>query len=173
MDWDAELRTRLAASRALLVDAISKVSEPGWLVKPADGGWSAFEVLEHISRVDRSVARVTERLATQGEADPTCRAPETGERQWEATILKRAGARPFPAPPSVMPKGETTRPEIMVALEQSRAQIEAILPRLRKLDTDRLLFPHPLGFDLNALQWVDLAAWHETRHVVQLQRTQL
>ena len=60
----AEISERLAHQRRVLLDVASTVPADAWQTRLDDAQWSVSEVLEHLYRVERSVAAVvTKRVA--------------------------------------------------------------------------------------------------------------
>lgn len=55
-------------------------------------------------------------------------------------------------------------------LVESHGAVEAVIPALAGLDLEALHLPHPLGFELNLFQWIDIAGAHERRHLAQIRR---
>ncbi len=55
-------------------------------------------------------------------------------------------------------------------LNEVRTETKALILKLAERNTNDLLFPHPFGFDMNAMQWVHFIDIHEMTHVNQIRR---
>ena len=157
----------LERERANLVAQYERVPFDRRTTAPADGGWSAVQVIEHVARVETGVAKLIERgatmprVATPGElADAALTA---GKIQ---TIRDRATK--VMAPERVRPAGEYTDATVLEYLRGSRA---AMLAAYRGADAavlDGLTWVHPFVGPLTLRAWFELIGHHDARHAQQL-----
>jgi hypothetical protein len=163
---DAEKRDLLLAldrGRGALGQALEGVDEDLAARKPASGGWSILDIVNHLVESESyllgrlRVAQQTEQLV----------AP----REREDRIARRAAdrTRPIAAPPESQPKGRyTTLQEAMIAYDATRAETIVFLGQfggdLRCWATDHPLFPGPVSCQ----ETVIMMAAHPGRHAEQI-----
>jgi hypothetical protein len=136
-------------------------------VRPADGGWSAVEVAEHVSRVERGVVKMltagaTMRQLTSAEELASAELTET------KIAVVRTRTEKVQAPERAHPTGAFDADGVMAELARSRA---ALLETFRMTDPevlDRVAYPHPFIGPLTLRAWVELVAHHDARHAQQL-----
>src|SRR5664279_5283349 len=93
-----ELLAGLNAGRGELLAAVEEMTDEQAAVKPADGGWSALECVEHAAIAETlMLRRLTQSVAVQEELS----------REREAVLYTRLAARghKFQVPESVRPTG--------------------------------------------------------------------
>lgn len=136
--------------------------------KPADGGWSVEETVDHLARTEDGLGRVIGGMLKQlegtvdTETDPI--APTLARFNVSEPVRK------VPAPERVLPAGMPLA-EALAAQAAARARvIEALRAGSgRALHTQT--FPHPFFGPLNGYQWALLNAQHQRRHCVQMRNT--
>ena len=162
-----QARARMEAVRADVYSAVAGKTDAELLCPPADGGWSAAEVLDHIAIAERSLVRA---LHKHEKGEPT-RVPKVA---W----LYRLPISPafwkirFKAPRLVRPRprAEVKPAEVLEGLRTSRAGLLAIADRMGEEDFARMVFPHFLLGRFTGLTWFRFIGRHETRHLAQLRR---
>jgi uncharacterized damage-inducible protein DinB len=164
----AELVDYLTAQRAALLDAVSAVPEP-LRDEGKPGTWSIAEVLEHLHRVERGIARLLVRTIERG------RQAGISEERQTSSLLRSLDAhdliqrhRRFDTPDPVAPRGEYTAAQGLAALASSR---EALLAAIRSGDglaLGELTFPHPVFGLFDLYQWILFVGQHELRHAAQI-----
>ncbi len=138
--------------------------------RPAPDAWSAAEVLEHLSRVEGGLVKLTAMKTAEFAAmspvpveDPGC--PPLDLSRFAA--VERRAER-LAAPERVLPTGSMTAAEGRTAiLEVRRAFLEHVR-RADGLPLSLVLHPHPFLGPLNLYEWVYLIGSHELRHAAQL-----
>lgn len=157
---------RLCASRARLRAAVRGVSPDAWAVRPADGRWTACEILEHLALTEWSVVEfVRGTLLTWPRAGgPRARTPD-------AEVLRAAVDRTvrLEAPERLQPLGRWSRPGVMCgSIEAARDEALALAGASGEALRARFA-PHPhLGL-LDGAQWLLFLAGHAERHAAQLE----
>ncbi|MVO99457.1 DinB family protein [Paenibacillus lutrae] len=133
-------------------------------------GWTVTEVVEHLSKLEGIILYQLTQVVGKEPAGPS-EAPEDKVTD-VMEILQNNGVigKKIDAPEPSRPTGTLSYEEALQKLEEVRAKTKAFIPKLAERNTNDLLFPHPLGFELNAAQWAHFIAIHETAHVRQLQR---
>ncbi|MFC0216684.1 DinB family protein [Paenibacillus chartarius] len=151
------------------VDWFDPVSEAKSL-REAEGGWTPCDVLEHVAMVERMVTAQVQLLLDSAPALPS---EPAGDKLVDITEPFRErgllGSKKK-TPPHLEPSGLMSYEEAMREMQESRAQLKALLPHLALRETNALIAPHPLGLSLNACQWVLFSAFHEWSHIHQLKR---
>lgn len=158
-----ELAAALDRGREALARALAGVDEDLAARKPASGGWSILEIVNHLVESESyllgrlRIAQRTEQLV----------AP----REREAKIAARAAdrARPIAAPPESQPKGRyATLQEAVAAFDATRTGTILFLDQfggdLRCWATDHPLFPGPV----TCQETVIMMAAHPGRHAEQI-----
>jgi len=136
--------------------------------KPAGGGWSAVDVAEHVSRVERAVVKMLGAGATtrQGSSAEELASAQLTE---EKIQVVRVRTEKVHAPERAHPTGGFDGESVLSELARSRA---ALLEAFRMSDPavlDRVTYPHPYIGPLTLRAWVELVAHHDARHAQQVQ----
>ncbi len=165
-----ELRARLAADLEALAAAAAPLSqvEADW--KPAAERWSAGEVLHHVVLANRTFAIVARKLIQQGRRAGVTAGPQS-RRSWPRlrAFAEIGASGPVKTPDRVTPAHGIPIGTLRRELVESHGAVAATIPALAGLDLGALRFPHPLGFELNLYQWIDIAGAHERRHLAQIE----
>lgn len=153
---------RLEASRAELLAMADAASDAVLFAKPVDDEWSGAETIEHIARVEESVARMLAwiRNIAQGQTMRTV-VIAPGQRRDDGRAI---------APDRVSPRGQMSRDELIAMLWQSRQHLLTELQESGQLLLDPASFTHPFFGELNGLGWLQMATYHEPHHLPQLRR---
>jgi hypothetical protein len=166
----AELVDYAETQRAALLAAIELVPVPKREERPDPDCWSVAEVLEHLHRVERGIARLAaqgiERARSQG-IEPE-RSEESMLGSLDAFQLARRNPK-ITTPEAVAPRGSYTATQSMVGLTESRQALLSTLGLADGLALGQITFPHPVFGVLSLYQWVLFVGQHEARHAVQIQ----
>ncbi len=162
-----EARARMEAVRSEVYAAVEGRTDAELLCPPADGGWSAAEVLDHIATAERTLVKA---LLKVEKGEPT-RVPK---RAW----LYRIPIAPvfwrirFRAPKIVRPRPRADiRPaEVVEGMRASRAALLAFADRTGEEAFARMVFPHFLLGRFTGVTWFHFIARHEARHLAQIRR---
>jgi uncharacterized damage-inducible protein DinB len=157
-----EMLALLAAGRHALLDAVDGIGEEQASRRPAAGGWSVLECVEHVALVEEYLlARLLEgRTAADTGINPAR----------EGRIAKRAAdrTRPVAAPEAVHPTGKYATVRDAVAAffatrERTIRYLEACDEDLRGKVTT-----HPLIGTVNCQETLVMMAAHPKRHAEQI-----
>ena len=156
-----ELLERYRSTTEELLQLIEKFDAGSFTRKPADNGWNACEVAEHLRLFD---VRLNEVLATShkpAERDPLEKVPEFTPR-----VTNRAVK--LEAPPFLVPAVDNSSPEEMGS--QIRSEREKIMSAIENNDLTLISteFPHRLFGEMTAREWVVFCDMHTHRHLPQL-----
>jgi uncharacterized damage-inducible protein DinB len=130
---------------------------------PADGGWSAAQIGWHVAAVDATFAGLVsgERPGAQPIADGA-------EKPWTEIVAGipsklEAGKR-------VQPPAQVRRDEVLAALEESAARLDAALASLEADRGATQAITHPVIGTVSLRQIGDWATAHTIRHNAQAKR---
>jgi hypothetical protein len=158
-----QLLASLNAGRAELLAAVDGMTDEQAAVKPADGGWSALDCLEHVATVETLSLR---RLTTQ-----SVELPQEASREREPVLYERIATRnaKVEAPNLVQPKGRyTTIGDAVGAFLDARERTVKWLENC-DLDLRRRAVEHPALGPASAYEFVIIIAAHTARHARQIQ----
>jgi len=166
----AELLAYAQLQRAALFEALSLIPESQRDRRCNAETWSAAEVLEHLHRVESGIARLLTRSLERAKAAGLEAESEVGSVLATLDTLHLTDrSRRMSAPEPVMPLGELTAAQGMVALTESRQALISALREADGLALGQVTRAHPTLGPLNLYQWVLFVGQHEARHARQLQ----
>ena len=164
---------RIAATldekRAALLEGVAGLSEAQLVQRPAEGQWSVGEVLDHLYRIEQSVARLFEKLVARARekglaADEAPDAVVTFD-QFEARVT----GRKLVAPEGMQPAAGLDSTALHQNLRDSRVRLLEAVAEAAPFDLSGLVFPHPILGRLNLYEWLLFVAYHEAHHLRQIQ----
>jgi hypothetical protein len=164
-----EVLTELEQARNILRDAVDTVPDSDRAKRPGEGQWSANEVLEHLSMVERRFTgllalRIQEAKEAGLGTEQNARAPIPPELK--TMLADRANRRN--APDAVRPTGTLDSRSAWQAVEDARADLCALLCSNQGLSLSTVMHQHPVFGTLNVYQFAELIANHERRHARQI-----
>ena len=165
----AEIFDDIDQTRARLIESVGGLSAGQQSFRPAPEKWSVAEIVEHLSIVERRVARLVAALLDKAEADGQPR--PTGAPLAPVSVaefVEATRAQKLTAPENIRPTGAALA-DSLSRLRDSRAALHALRPRLERLDAHALRFPHPAWGPLNLYQWLAFIGAHEARHLAQIE----
>lgn len=164
-----EVMTQLALRRSQLEAVLAELPRERWRERPATGGWTMAELVDHLRVVEDSCTRVIRKLMQKirdeglgGEREVSPLLPVHGP---VAMIVNRE--RKFEAPPFVAPGAD---PDPAEAYDGLLATREALLATLREADgmaLSAVTRPHPVVGPIDGYGWALSVAEHEARHTEQ------
>ena len=163
----AEIFDDIDATRARLLQSVEGLSADEQNFRPTPEKWSVAEVVEHLSIVERRVARLLGKLLGKAEAEAGA-APRPFAPVSIAEFVERTRAQKLEAPENVRPDGVPLA-DSLGALRDSRAALHALRPRVERTDCAGLRFPHPVWGPLDLYQWLLFVGAHEARHLAQIE----
>jgi hypothetical protein len=157
------LLAALNAGRGELLAAVEGMTDEQAAAKPAGGGWSVLEIVEHVAIGEKMLRRL---LKTRSVA-----VEEELSRGREAVLYERLASRgkKVESPEFVRPTGRyASLGEAVVAFLDAR---ERTLEWLGKCDFDlrRRKVEHPLAGTVSAYEFILIMAAHPARHARQIQ----
>jgi len=165
-----EMLRHLDANRVVLRAAVDSVAAELRETRPHPGRWSVAEVLEHLARVESSLARLLGAKLTEANAagrlpPATDVSPIAGSLNHDRIVDRR---RAITAGERVLPRGEMDSAMALAALETSRQSLRELLTTLDGLDLSGFTMPHPALGIINGYQWFLFLGSHEARHAGQI-----
>jgi DinB superfamily len=160
--------SRLDRARGDLRAAVDAVPRTARQLRPAPDRWSAAEVLEHLSMVERLF---TDRIANELQLRIAALEHETSERAKlpdaiETRMADRINRRQ--APDTALPSGTVTCDDAWAGLEQGHARLRTIVGAADGLALGQVMLDHRFFGTLTIYQWIELMAAHEGRHTQQI-----
>ena len=160
-------RAEMTRVRERILALAAARSDAELLAVPAEGGWCAAEVLDHLRTAEGKLVKGLLKV-------------ERGEK---VRLPRRAWCYRLPmglafvnvklkAPRPVRPKARAEiRPqETIAAMRATREELLALADRLGEERFLRFLFPHFLLGRFDGLDWFRFLGRHEARHLAQLER---
>ncbi|ASS67429.2 MULTISPECIES: DinB family protein [unclassified Paenibacillus] len=151
----------LEMTRSELVEEVHAIPVERLTQKPAGGGWSVMEILEHLSLLE---ARIVQGIQA------SLLAPERGDLRPAPLELVKDRSRKLQAPSQAEPSGRFhTLADALEALNGVRqSTLEALASSIGTDAMDSHGFDHPAFGPMSAKQWVELIPLHEARHLDQI-----
>src|SRR5207237_1370397 len=156
-------------TRARLLQLVEGLSAEQQSFRPAPEKWSVAEVVEHLSIVERRVAKLVAALLDKTEAGGQPRASAGPFAAVSvAEFVERGRTQKFTAPEEIRPSGAALA-DSLSRLRDSRAALHALRPRVEQTDCAGGRFPHPAWGPINLYQWLAFVGAHEARHLAQIE----
>jgi DinB superfamily len=157
-------------ARTELLATVAAVPEPLREARPSEDAWSVAEILEHLMRVEKGVARLVAMKAgeMQSQSEPPRDPDELPELDLSKFALMPDRSRKLTAPERVAPRGEISAAEALEGLVQTRAMLREQLRAADGLALSAAHHPHPVFGVINLYEWVYTTGAHELRHADQI-----
>ena len=153
----------LARAQTELMRAAGSVPGEQWKTRPAEGRWSAGELIGHLCAVERAVlSRADKALQKSPKPMPFYKRFHLPMMIVEARVIRRK------APSAVEPQMAGEKEEMLAELRGVRERTLAFIEETRGRDLSRYILPHPFLGNLNAYDWLQFIASHEIRHMKQM-----
>jgi hypothetical protein len=165
----AEISEHLAHQRRFLLEVASAVPADSWQARPSNDQWTVSEILEHLYRVDRSVAAVlSKRIAKAREAGHPAETETSSVLGTLDQFRVSEVVRKLVAPEPVIPTENADRETVERLLSESRAALNAAITSGDGLALGSIKHTHLRLGELDLYQWMLFVAGHEKRHTAQL-----
>jgi len=134
-----------------------------WKTRPAEGRWSAGELVSHLSAIERAILSRTDRLVQKPpKSVPFFKRFHVPMMIVEARVIRRKA--PIPLEPQMVGEKE----EMLAELRGVRERTLAFIEETRGRDLSKYTMGHPFLGTLNAYEWLQFIASHEIRHMKQM-----
>lgn len=166
-----EIFDSIEETRGRLLARLARLSAAQENFRPASGGWSVAEIVEHLALLEsRLLGMMTvmihkaEKAGLQRSAENSSFKPVSLEE-----YVERARKEKYNAPDPVCPKGGVSVQDSLERLRQSRESLRSLRPRIEATDLSGARYAHPAFGLLDFYQWLLLIGFHEDRHLRQLE----
>ena len=154
---------KLNRAQAEMLSAADCVPADQWKTRPAEGRWSAGELVAHVGKVERSVLGQADKLLQ----DPPQTVPFYKRFHFplklvESRVLRRRSPR------AMEPQNVGEKEAMLAELREARERTLAFIEETRGRDLSRYVGPHAFLGTMNAYDWLQFIASHEIRHVKQM-----
>ncbi len=155
--------THLNQTRAGLLAVLETIPAERWRKQPPQGGWSAAEVIAHLTMVEQAILGGAERVL-QKEPTPISlwKRVHIPPMVSEWRTFKRQ--TPIPLDPALLDEKQAMLDRFQALRQRTLAFIETNQHR----DLSRWRYPHPFFGSLNIYSWLRNIYHHEIRHTKQL-----
>ncbi|MCI0371437.1 MAG: DinB family protein [candidate division NC10 bacterium] len=153
--------------RATLLETIRPLTAARWVFRPAAHAWCIGEQVEHLLRAEIGSSKMARKLIR---GDFHAQHLPAGAISYTAA-LDRYPFGALEAPPALVPGPVRNRETLERELAEAHARFRSELAAFQGDDPEALRAPDPatgVWFTLGG--WVKLQAWHEARHLSQIQR---
>ena len=164
----ATIIENLARAQDELMRAADAVPADQWKSRPADGRWSAGELVGHLSAIERAIlSRADKILQKPPKLVPFYKRFHVPMMIVEARVIRRK------APETLEPVIVHEKEEMLAELRGVREQTLAFIEETKSRDLSKYNMPHPFLGNLNAYDWLQFIASHEIRHMKQMREIAL
>lgn len=157
-------------SRTALLAAVDEIPEPLREARPTEEAWSAAEILEHLFRVEKGIAKLVALKIGEMQAspEPPRESPDMVAVDSARFAVVQDRGVPLSAPDRVAPQGELSAESARASLLETRGILLDQLHAGDGLALSTLVHPHPFLGELDLYEWVHFVASHEARHIAQV-----
>jgi uncharacterized damage-inducible protein DinB len=153
----------MAKAQTGLLCAADSVPAEQWTIRPAEGRWSAAELIAHLMMVERAVIGKADRVAQK----PPRRVSLLKRIHIPMALVESRWIRrksPVPVAPEMLRDKAVMLAELRTVRERSLAFLE----ETRSRNLGEYCWAHPALGTLNAYEWMQFIASHEVRHTKQM-----
>lgn len=167
----AEILDAIDETRGRLSTRLAALSNEQENFRPASGGWSIAEIVEHLAILEsRLLGLITVMVSKAEKAAPQPRTEDSNFAPFSLDqIIERSLKEKYTAPETAAPQGGVSVHDSLERLRQSRASLRALQSRLEARDLSGAHYPHPAFGPLDAYQWLLMIGIHEDRHLRQIE----
>ena len=136
--------------------------------RPAQGGWSIENVLEHLALVEgplvRLITTLTDKAAAAAGPNPPLHSFEVSLEPY----LEQSRKEKYATREKFEPTGNTRAADSLEILHNVQGELLSLRPRLLSVDPTLVRFPHWIFGPLDLAQWLAFVGVHEERHLGQI-----
>jgi hypothetical protein len=168
----AEISSYLADVRGRVASVIESTPAENFGHRPAGGGWTGTEIIQHLGKVEGSISKLLEQLFAKAMAAGM--PMESKPQSWlhsldHLNFLDRS--RKIEAPERLAPDPTIDLGTSWASLQAARLRLYRAIEGVDGRDLTAVSAPHPIFGPLNGYQWFLSVGKHEERHLSQLQET--
>ena len=154
---------KLNRTRAGLLAAVERVPAEGWQKRPGNGGWSAAEVVAHLTMIETAVVSgATKWVQTEPKPVPFWKRLHLPPALGVLRLVKVKS--PIPLDASLVGEKDVMLERFRTVREQTLAFVESN----RERDLRRWRRPHPFMGSFNGNTWLKFIGYDEVRHTRQI-----
>jgi DinB family protein len=160
--------SELHATRKMLLDSISGLSEAQWKFKAGPDRWSIAECAEHILLAEDALFHIATEKILKG---TPASAPQANAKDRDAEVLRATADRTHKAQaPEMLRPVSGKWPTPAAAAEEFRKRRDRTIAYIDTTQEDLRAHsaPHPVFKSLDAYQWILFLAAHSDRHTQQI-----
>ena len=157
----------LARERAHFIAQVHAVPAARRSARPADGGWSAAEIVQHVSRVEAGVAKLVGAGATMPRTATAAELAVAVIDERKVQLVRDRSVK-VQAPERTHPQQAMDADAALVQLAESRTALLAAFRTADPAVLDGVTWVHPAIGPLTLRAWVELVAHHDARHAQQV-----
>jgi uncharacterized damage-inducible protein DinB len=136
--------------------------------RPAKGGWSIENVLEHLALVEGPLVRLITTLTDKAAAATGSNPPTHSFEVSLEPYLERSKSEKYVTRDKFEPPGKMSAAASLAVLHQVQDALLSLRPRLQLVDPTLTQFPHWIFGPLDLAQWLAFVGVHEERHLGQI-----
>jgi hypothetical protein len=153
----------LTQAQSEFLRAADAIAPHDWKTRPAEGRWSAAELVSHLISVEKIVIEKADRISQK----PPRRVPlykrfHLPIKLAESRVVRRKSPIPVAA------ESLHDKEEMLAELREARERSLAFLEETRHRELGAYLWLHPALGMLNTYKWIEFLAAHENRHAKQM-----
>ncbi|HEY0426230.1 MAG TPA: DinB family protein [Pyrinomonadaceae bacterium] len=155
--------------RAKLKEFVASLTDEQANFLPEGEKWTAANIVEHLSMVENSMARISAKLLNEAKSKGE---KSSGEAKISEEFLQKLVTgkdQKFEAPERVHPSGQLSITESLAAMDENGQKLEELRPLFESVECSDFKFPHPAFGNLSAHEWLALLGGHTARHLRQIQ----
>jgi uncharacterized damage-inducible protein DinB len=146
-----------------LLRAADEVSADQWKTRPAEGRWSAGELVGHLITIESTILRgMGKLLGKPPKSVPFYKRFHVPMAVVESRLIRRKS--PIATDGAMIRKKE----EMLAELQETRERTLAFIGETMERDLSKYSMPHAFLGTLNTYEWLQLVASHEVRHTKQM-----
>jgi len=163
----AAIRSHIERCRARFVAAAGEVPPDKWRQSPGAGGWSAAEVVAHVTQVEKAIAEAARKLLAEPPRQFSLWSrvfhPPVSVVQWRGPGFMRRKS-PIPMDASLVAERES----MLARLAEGHAATLAMLEETKGRDLRAWRWKHPFFGPLSYYEWMRTLGYHDLRHAKQI-----
>ncbi|MGM0898022.1 MAG: DinB family protein [Bacillota bacterium] len=131
--------------------------------KPSANEWSAMQILDHLQKIETTIAEGVAKSAARNEQKKAVKKPI------QLSVSRKVKVE---APKHTVPEENFfTLDEMKEKLNASRNRLYEVFTSTDEETLKNNSMPHPVFGDVPLVQWFPFIGYHEKRHLVQLEET--
>jgi len=159
----ATIIENLARAQRDLLRAADAIPSDEWKTRPAEGRWSAGELIGHLSVVERAILNRTGKLLQKpAKPAPFFKRFHVPMMIVEVRVIRRKAST------ALEPQAVREKEEMLAELRGVRERTLAFIEETKGRDLSKYNMGHPFLGILNGYEWLQFIASHEIRHMKQM-----